>query len=327
MRSRRLWLVRVILPWAVVASLRVSLVAAQPRTPPGDVPQPPPAPAPTPAILAPKPPAASLIPSGHLPDELRARLAEVSGAELSRACGNLESPWGYRGKPGRRLALRDYGRRVATPEQARRLATYLSEEPVDTAYLAPGAVLSCEASRAPPVYLVRFSGGDRPTFALVRFDIAAIVLFDSELPLGLIAMGQNADTLWNALSAFFEDDPAFRRSRPAPAALRGRGAVQDTTEGGMRPDYAFVAELPAVLERPAPAYPETAIQTRTQGTVYVQALISAEGLVRDAIVRSGPPVLRDAALEAIWQWRFQPAMTGGQPIGVWALIPVTFKLN
>jgi outer membrane biosynthesis protein TonB len=44
-------------------------------------------------------------------------------------------------------------------------------------------------------------------------------------------------------------------------------------------------------------------------------------------VRTGPPVLREAALEAIWQWRFQPAMDGGRPIGVWAMIPVNFKLN
>ena len=325
MRSRQLGLVRVIVPWAVLASLLAAPVAAQPRTPPGDVPQPPRAPDATPPIVQPPPP--SLIPSGFLPDELRARLAAVTGAELSRACGNLESPWAYRGKAGRRLALRDYGRRVASPEQARRLARVLSEEPVDTAYLAPGAVLSCEASHAPPVYLVRFSGGARPTFALMRFDIAAIELFDSELPLGLIAMGEYADTLWTALSNFFEDDPAFRAPRPAPAELRGRGAVHDTTEGRMRPDYVFVEKLPAALEHPAPVYPEEAIRTKTQGTVHVHALIGADGFVRDAIVRTGPPVLRDAALDAIWQWRFQPAMEAGRPIGVWALIPVSFRLK
>ena len=328
MRSGQLWLVKVVVPWAVLASLLVAPVAAQPRTPPGDVPQPPQtprAPDATPPI-AELPPSA-LIPSGFLPNELRARLAAVTGAELSRACGNLESPWAFRGKAGRRMALRDYGRRTASPEQARRLATYLSEEPVDTAYLAPGAVLSCEASHAPPVYLVRFSGGDRPTFALMRFDIAAIVLFDSELPLGLIAMGEHADTLWNALSTFFEDDPAFRRARPAPSALRGRGAAHDTTDGAMRPDYSYVAQLPTALEHPAPVYPEEAIRTKTQGTVHVHALIGADGFVRDAIVRTGPPVLRDAALDAIWQWRFQPAMDGGRPIGVWALIPVSFRLK
>jgi len=315
-----------IVPWAVLASLLATSVAAQPRTPPGDVPQPPVTPAaPTPAMVAPPPPA--LLPSGYLPDDLRARLSAVSGGELSRACGNLESPWAYRGKAGRRLALRDYSRRAATPEQARRLATFLAGEPVDTAYLAPGAVLSCEATHAPPVYLVRFSGGDRPTFALVRFDIAAIVLFDSELPLGLIPMGEHADTLWTALSAFFEDDPAFRAPRPAAAPLRGRGAVHDTTEGAMRPDYVFVSKLPATIEHPAPVYPEEAIRTKTQGTVQVQTLIGADGFVRDAIALAGPPLLRDAALDAIWQWRFQPAMDDGHPIGVWARIPVKFTLH
>jgi len=328
MRSARLRLVLAIVPWAALLSLTTATAFAQPRTPPGDVPQPPPPPAKAPTPLITSLPPAAQIPSGYLPDELRARLTAVTGGELSRACGNLESPWAFRGKAGRRLALRDYGRRTATPEQARRLATLLLGEPVDTAYLAPGTVLSCEPTRAPPVYLVRFSGGDRPTFALVRFDIAAIVLFDSELPLGLIPMGEHADTLWTALSAFFEDDPAFRAPRPAPAPLRGRGAVFDTTAGAMRPDYVWVPQLPTVIEHDAaPVYPQEAIRTKTQGTVYVQALIGADGWVHDAIVRTGAPVLRDAALDAIWQWRFQPAMEGGRPIGVWVLIPVKFTLH
>ena len=264
---------------------------------------------------------------GCMPDEVAARLAGVTGAEVSRACGNLESPWGFRGKAGRRLALRDYGRRDASPEQARRFAAWLLASPLDTAYLAPGAVLACEPGHAPPVYLLRFVGATRPTWALLRFDIAAVVLFDSELPLGLIRMEDRADTLWRALAVLFEDDPAFRDARPSPAPLRGRGAVVDTTMGGMRPDYTWVSELPEVVERAAPVYPEDARRQLVQGIVWVQVLVGPDGFVRDAIVRSGPPELRDASLDAIWSWQFKPARDHGHALAVWAVIPVKFTLH
>jgi TonB family protein len=261
---------------------------------------------------------------GFLPEELHERLAGVATAEVSRACGNLDLPWGYRGKAGRRLALRDYGRRDATPEQARRLAAWLAAAPLDTVYLATSRVIPCEAGQAPPVYLVRFSGKGRPTWALLRFDIAAVVLFDSELPLGLVLMEDRADTLWNALAEMFDDDPAFRRPRPAPEPLRSRGAVHDTTSAGMRPDYTWVESLPEAIERVAPVYPEEARRQLVDGIVWVQALVGQDGLVRDAIVRSGPPLLRDASLEAVWQWQFKPARSEGRSLAVWVLIPVKF---
>ena len=264
---------------------------------------------------------------GYLPEEVQQRLASVTSAEVSRACGNLESPWGYRGKVGRRLALRDYGRRATTPEQARRLAAFLAAAPLDTVYLAPGALLPCEPGRAPPVYLVRFSGTGRPTWALLRFDIGSVVLFDSELPLGLVKMEDRADTIWTALAEMFDDDPAFRHPRPAPAPLRGRGSAIDTTMGGMRPDYFWVAEWPQPVERVAPAYPEEARRQLVEGIVWVQALIGSDGHVHDAIVRSGPPLLRDPSLEAVWRWQFKPALHEGQRLSVWVMVPVKFSLH
>jgi hypothetical protein len=88
-------------------------------------------------------------------------------------------------------------------------------------------VLSCEASHAPPVYLVRFSGGARPTFALMRFDIAAIELFDSELPLGLIAMGgTRGHTVDGAQQLSSRTTRRFDAPRPAAGRAAGpwRGA-------------------------------------------------------------------------------------------------------
>ena len=56
-------------------------------------------------------------------------------------------------------------------------------------------------------------------------------------------------------------------------------------------------------------------------------LVSREGTVRDALVVSGPVILRDAALDCIWQWASKPAANAHQPVAVWVMLPVKFTLK
>lgn len=262
------------------------------------------------------------LPSGCLPDEVRARLSSVSGAEVSRACGYLDQPWAYRGPVGRRLALRDYGRHLAEADWAGAFAALLMRDAVvDTAWRVPGTQVSCEAAEAEPVYLVRFTGAGRPTWAVLRFDVRMVLLFDSELPLGMIEMGERTDSLWAALGTLVEDDPLLRQ--PAPAA-----AAPDSTWPWPSPwRYLWVEQVPVALERVPPQYPEPARRMNVSGTVLVRALVGQDGAVHDAIVAEGPAALRDASLDAVWQWRFRPAMAHGQPLAVWVLLPVKFTLR
>jgi protein TonB len=92
-------------------------------------------------------------------------------------------------------------------------------------------------------------------------------------------------------------------------------------------DLIWAEQLPEVLEHVAPEYPEPARRTNTEGTVYVQVLAGDDGNVRDAIVLTGPPSLRDASLDAVWRWKFKPALTSGRPVAVWLVVPVTFRLR
>ena len=87
------------------------------------------------------------------------------------------------------------------------------------------------------------------------------------------------------------------------------------------------ALVPEAIEKAPPAYPDEARRQLVDGIVWVQALIGVEGRVHDAVVRSGPPALRDASLEAVWQWQFKPARADGHTLAVWVLIPVKFTLN
>ena len=252
------------------------------------------------------------------PVQVRARLSGASSTEVSRACGNISRPWAYRGRAGRRMTLRDFGRKRADEAWTRAVtALLLQDSTVDSTFKVPGVHSPCGATGGLPIYLLRFEGGDRPTFAVLRFDLGVALLFDAELPLGMITLGERADSLWAAVASVLDDDPLLRRARPVPeipiATLQG--------------DDVRVDQLPEVLEHVAPEYPEAAQRTNTDGTVYVSLRVGANGVVQDAIVLAGPAALRDASLEAVWQWKFKAALRGSQPTAVWLTVPVTFKLH
>jgi len=62
------------------------------------------------------------------------------------------------------------------------------------------------------------------------------------------------------------------------------------------------------LERSLPpAYPEIAGRMNLTGTVQVQALVKPDGTVREVKVLGGHPLLADAVVRAVMQWKYQPA--------------------
>jgi TonB family protein len=56
-----------------------------------------------------------------------------------------------------------------------------------------------------------------------------------------------------------------------------------------------------------PMYPSTARQMNISGRVKLEATISADGRVVSTRVVGGSPFLVNAALDALKQWRFEPA--------------------
>lgn len=81
------------------------------------------------------------------------------------------------------------------------------------------------------------------------------------------------------------------------------------------------------LRKAHPPYPTIARQVRAQGLVQVQISISETGEVTDAILLSGHPLLRDAALQAAKQWRFKPTELNGRPVRAIGVITFNFMLN
>ena len=58
-------------------------------------------------------------------------------------------------------------------------------------------------------------------------------------------------------------------------------------------------------EKVPPAYPEMAKSMHLAGMVKVQITITQQGVVKDAKVVGGHPLLADAAMRAISKWRYE----------------------
>lgn len=82
-----------------------------------------------------------------------------------------------------------------------------------------------------------------------------------------------------------------------------------------------------LLKRVAPDHPKKARKEHVEGTVRIHAVIAKDGSVKDLEVVSGDPLLMDAALKAVRQWRYQPTMLNGEPVDVSTTIHVAFRLN
>ncbi len=82
-----------------------------------------------------------------------------------------------------------------------------------------------------------------------------------------------------------------------------------------------------LLYKPTPRYSSIAIATHTEGTVMLTATISKAGTIENLRVVSGPPMLQQAALDAVKTWRYQPYELDGQPVEVETTVNVIFKLG
>ncbi len=85
--------------------------------------------------------------------------------------------------------------------------------------------------------------------------------------------------------------------------------------------------VPLVLEHKViPTYPSDARTMRLAGTVVLRAIVSEEGRISQVEPVSGEPILARAAMEAVRQWRYRPALLNGKPTPIETNITLNFKL-
>ncbi len=82
-----------------------------------------------------------------------------------------------------------------------------------------------------------------------------------------------------------------------------------------------------LIHRVQPQYPEPARLALIQGIVVLQVMVGREGLVSDVEIVRGHPLLNDAAIVAVRQWRYSPMLLNGQAIPTIATVTVNFVLE
>jgi len=129
---------------------------------------------------------------------------------------------------------------------------------------------------------------------------------------GGVLGGMPAGVLGASLSSTHSMPVIAKAPEPAPAK-RIRVAAK-------------VVEANLVHDVP-PQYPPEAGRARIEGTVVLMALIGRDGIVQDVRVESGLPILAQAAIDAVRQWRYKPYMIDGEPVEVDSRITINFTLS
>lgn len=88
-----------------------------------------------------------------------------------------------------------------------------------------------------------------------------------------------------------------------------------------------VVTPPRLIRSVQPIYPPLAASNHTEGDVQVEAFIDQAGKVVSTKVISGPILLRRAAMDAVRQWRYSPALLDGKAISMQYKVIVSFRLG
>lgn len=85
---------------------------------------------------------------------------------------------------------------------------------------------------------------------------------------------------------------------------------------------------PVLIQKIMPDYPRIAINAHIQGFVFLEAVITRTGTVEELRVLHSPhPLLDQAAVKAVKQWLYRPALVNGRPVKVYFNVTVEFKIQ
>ena len=112
----------------------------------------------------------------------------------------------------------------------------------------------------------------------------------------------------DAVVARAKADAAAARARTLKAAVRVGGKIKPPTK----------------VKDVKPVYPAMAQSARVVGVVTVEATIGSDGKVIDAKVVRSIPMLDQAALDAVQQWEYAPALLNGKPVPVVVTVTINF---
>ena len=144
---------------------------------------------------------------------------------------------------------------------------------------------------------------------------------DAPLPAGSLRVYENGKEV-------FRMSPAEGQSEGASSADTYGPGVQRASKVEQAPILEVSPEVAegSLLHRVEPDYPEEARQQQIQGTVVLDVHTGRDGSVQEVKLLSGQPLLAEAAIAAVKQWRFKPRMVKGEPVEMQTTVTLSFKL-
>jgi TonB family protein len=125
--------------------------------------------------------------------------------------------------------------------------------------------------------------------------------------------------------------PAYSKDQGAPPATSSAPADQS----GQAAPVAHPARIRVggsvqqanLIHMVQPVYPPDATLAHISGTVTIHIVVGRDGTVQTLDVVSGPDVLKQAAVDAVKQWRYRPTLLNGEPVEVDTKVQVVFDLS
>ena len=132
-----------------------------------------------------------------------------------------------------------------------------------------------------------------------------------EAPDSGVIGGVGGGTPGGVIGGFISSTPIATVKAAAPSRVRISGGVA----------------AGQLITRVNPVYPPLARSARVAGTVMLSAIIGKDGTIQNLKVISGHPMLTQAALDAVKQWRYKPYLLNGEPVEVDTQVQVNFTLS
>ena len=158
-----------------------------------------------------------------------------------------------------------------------------------------------------------------PTGVRKGMDVDMAPASDSFAMVGAMpGVGQGSDILSGFVQSVLQDAPQPRAKPQQPPAPQPAAGPVRVSEG---------VQSARLIYGPKPLYPPLARAARVEGRVRMQAIIAPDGTINSLQVTSGPPLLINAAQEAVSRWRYQPTLLSGKAVEVITEIDVIFTLG
>lgn len=152
-----------------------------------------------------------------------------------------------------------------------------------------------------------------------------VVLMPTQIPTDIVYVDRLEPPVDNSMANWALNSTAPNTNLFGNRTGRGTAVLRPAASGPIR--ISSITAESEIVQKTLPIYPPIALAARIEGTVRLAATISKTGGIENLRVTSGPPMLQQAALNAVSCWRYRPYLLDGQPVEVETTVDVIFTLS